>query len=96
MTERIVTDSNGRKHITNEPLLHSAPQQQAEPQRSGITAAQVEKLKRLADEVEDSVRSVVEAEYTAMGDPSLKYKRQQLDEDRAALHAALDALVKGE
>ena len=25
MTTRIVTDSNGRKHITNEPLLH--PQQ---------------------------------------------------------------------
>ena len=23
MTTRIVTDSNGRKHITNEPLLHS-------------------------------------------------------------------------
>jgi hypothetical protein len=22
MTERIVTDRNGRKHITNEPLLH--------------------------------------------------------------------------
>ena len=22
MTERIITDSNGRKHITNEPLLH--------------------------------------------------------------------------
>jgi hypothetical protein len=22
MTDRIITDSNGRKHITNEPLLH--------------------------------------------------------------------------
>jgi hypothetical protein len=22
MTERIITDSNGRKHITNEPQLH--------------------------------------------------------------------------
>jgi hypothetical protein len=22
MTERIITDANGRKHITNEPLLH--------------------------------------------------------------------------
>ena len=27
MTTRIVTDSNGRKHITNEPLLHP-PQRQ--------------------------------------------------------------------
>jgi hypothetical protein len=24
MTTRIITDSNGRKHITNEPLLHSS------------------------------------------------------------------------
>ena len=24
MTTRIVTDANGRKHITNEPLLHPA------------------------------------------------------------------------
>ena len=23
MTERIITDANGRKYITNEPLLHS-------------------------------------------------------------------------
>ena len=27
MTTRIITDSNGRKHITNEPLLHP-PQRQ--------------------------------------------------------------------
>lgn len=26
MTERIIIDSNGRKHITNEPLLRSPPQ----------------------------------------------------------------------
>ena len=26
MTVRIITDSNGRKHITNEPLLHSPAQ----------------------------------------------------------------------
>ena len=30
MTERIITDSNGRKHITTEPLLHT-PAQQQEP-----------------------------------------------------------------
>jgi len=29
MTTRIVTDANGRKHITNEPLLHS-------PQRTWV------------------------------------------------------------
>ena len=26
MADRIITDSNGRKHITNEPLLHAPPQ----------------------------------------------------------------------
>ena len=31
MTTRIVTDANGRKHITNEPLLHS-------PQRTWVNA----------------------------------------------------------
>lgn len=62
-----------------------------------ITTTQVEQIKRLADAVEDALRSVVEAEYAAMGDPSLKYKRNELDEARVALHAALDALVaKGE
>ena len=37
MTERIITDSNGRKHITNEPLLHP-------PQRTwvGLTDEEVE------------------------------------------------------
>lgn len=59
-----------------------------------ITTEQVAELKRLADEVEDSTRKVVEAEYATMGDPSLKYKMQQFYDDRAALHAALDALVK--
>ena len=28
MTERIITDSNGRKHITTEPLLHTPAQQE--------------------------------------------------------------------
>ena len=36
MTERIITDSNGRKHITNEPQLHP-------PQRPwvGLTFAEI-------------------------------------------------------
>jgi hypothetical protein len=39
MTTRIVTDSNGRKHITAEPLLHP-------PQRTwvGLTAEDVNKI----------------------------------------------------
>jgi len=36
MTERIITDSNGRKHITTEPLLHPA---QATPQQAIIAGA---------------------------------------------------------
>jgi hypothetical protein len=39
MTTRIVTDANGRKHITNEPLLHS-------PQRTwvGLTDEEANEL----------------------------------------------------
>ena len=34
MTTRIVTDANGRKHITNEPLLHP-------PQRKPLTDEEI-------------------------------------------------------
>jgi hypothetical protein len=39
MTTRIVTDANGRKHITNEPLLHP-------PQRTwvGLTDKEIDEL----------------------------------------------------
>ena len=55
-------------------------QQQAEPQQSGITAAQVEQIKRLADEYAVAV-------YTSPhNDKSAEEKA------RTALHAAIDAL----
>ena len=43
MTERIITDSNGRKHITNEPQLHP-------PQRTwvGLTEQDLDYLCNLA------------------------------------------------
>jgi len=34
MTERIITDSNGRKYITNEPQLHP-------PQRKPLLASEI-------------------------------------------------------
>ena len=34
MTEQIITDSNGRKHITNEPQLHP-------PQRKPLTNGEI-------------------------------------------------------
>lgn len=37
MTERIITDSNGRKHITNEPQLHP-------PQRKPLTRERVKEM----------------------------------------------------
>ena len=37
MTTRIVTDANGRKHITNEPLLHP-------PQRKPLTDEEIADL----------------------------------------------------
>ena len=47
MTERIITDSNGRKHITNEPQLHP-------PQRTwvGLTDNEVVYLKMLGRDLE--------------------------------------------
>ncbi len=44
MTTRIVTDANGRKHITNEPLLHP-------PQRTwvGLTDEEVNNLRYKRD-----------------------------------------------
>ena len=44
MTTRIVTDANGRKHITNEPLLHP-------PQRTwvGLTDEEIDKAWRSCD-----------------------------------------------
>ena len=36
MTERIITDSNGRKHITTEPLLHP-------PQRTWVSLTDEER-----------------------------------------------------
>jgi len=36
MTERIITDSNGRKHITNEPQLHP-------PQRTWVGLTEEER-----------------------------------------------------
>ena len=45
MTTRIVTDANGRKHITNEPLLHP-------PQRTwvGLTDEEKHKLMWMFDQ----------------------------------------------
>ena len=37
MTERIITDSNGRKHITTEPLLHP-------PQRTWVSLTEQEHI----------------------------------------------------
>ena len=37
MTERIITDHNGRKHITTEPLLHP-------PQRKPLTDEEIDHI----------------------------------------------------
>ena len=39
MTERIITDGNGRKHITNEPQLHPSKRTWA-----GLTDEEIEQL----------------------------------------------------
>ena len=47
MTTRIVTDSNGRKHITNEPLLHP-------PQRTwvGLTDDEIFEIHKQVDSMQ--------------------------------------------
>lgn len=60
-----------------------------------ITSAQVERLKRLADELVDAATDLAMAEASVLGDPSVRYKREELKDATAALHAALDALTKG-
>jgi len=60
MTERIITDNNGRKHITTEPLLHP-------PQRTwvGLTDDEVYKIafalegehwRKIADAIEAKLK----------------------------------------
>ena len=48
MTERIVTDANGRKHITSEPLLH--------PPRGRLTKEQATAIMDMARKLEDTGR----------------------------------------
>ena len=53
MTERIITDSNGRKHITTEPLLHP-------PQRTwvGLTVDELITLEQKHMRHEDLSRAI--------------------------------------
>ena len=53
MTTRIVTDANGRKHITNEPLLHP-------PQRTWVGLTDEER-EEIALEVPIDAVSITEA-----------------------------------
>jgi hypothetical protein len=53
MTTRIVTDANGRKHITNEPLLHP-------PQRTwvGLTDGDISEIVRGTHNTRSFVRAI--------------------------------------
>lgn len=50
MTDRIITDANGRKHITQEPVNALG---QPSPNRTDFTKWQRENLERFAREVAD-------------------------------------------
>jgi hypothetical protein len=54
MTTRIITDSNGRKHITNEPLLHP-------PQRTwvGLTNEEIDDAARYCVKSGQSVNAAI-------------------------------------
>lgn len=61
-----------------------------------IATAQVGQIKRLADELVDAATDLAMAEASVLGDPSVRYKREELKDAKHAMYAALDALVKGE
>ena len=46
MTTRKVTDANGRKHITNEPLLHPPPTA-TQQERKPLTDEEIDDLSRM-------------------------------------------------
>jgi hypothetical protein len=54
MTTRIVTDANGRKHITNEPLLHPPAQRTW----VGLTRDEVLDIEETAKHLLDFAREV--------------------------------------
>jgi len=55
MTTRIVTDANGRKHITNEPLLHPPKRNAATPREwVGLTDGEIDILHRISMDVVDT------------------------------------------
>jgi hypothetical protein len=69
MTTRIVTDANGRKHITNEPLLHP-------PQRTwvGLTDEEIKAFDTWHDNREEEIGWVNPSEIVAYIEAKLKEK----------------------
>jgi hypothetical protein len=69
MTTRIITDSNGRKHITTEPLLHP-------PQRTwvGLTDEEIKAFDTWHDNREEEIGWVNPSEIVAYIEAKLKEK----------------------
>jgi len=67
MTTRIVTDSNGRKHITTEPLLHP-------PQRTWVGLTDIE---RAAVQYESFKRGLTPLEFMELHEAKLKEKNDR-------------------
>lgn len=85
MSERIVTDANGRKYITTEPLLH-AP-------RGSLTREQATAIMRMARELEDTGRACSlsrGSDYVGQDTGALRARNRNV---QCALQDYLDALV---
>lgn len=69
MTTRIVTDANGRKHITNEPLLHP-------PQRTwiGLTDEEIARVVSLAGFSPDWAEAHIATQIVRVLEAKLKEK----------------------
>jgi hypothetical protein len=85
MPERIVTDANGRKYITTEPLLH--------PPRGSLTREQATAIMRMARELEDSGRMVALTRGSTHTDQESSDWRARNRSVQCALQDYLDALV---
>jgi hypothetical protein len=86
MIERIMTDANGRKYITTEPLRRQA---------AGLTREQARAIMRMARELEDTGRLCSLSRGSDYAGQDSGAARRKNREVQCALQDYLDALVSG-
>ena len=95
MTERIITDNNGRKHITTEPLLHQSEQGNTMTKEVMQQALEVLKSKdtwgsSIREAKEDAIKALEEALETK--DAPVAWMSEDEHTSKEAMTLALEAL----